>query len=1048
MFNKEILNFFKNLMKIKLYYGNKVKRNTIIVLFSCLMFCSLISASNATLINPVGFYHDGLFNEYKDDGLFNEYNWLTTLLSYRPAIDPTKSIQEEIDDSFPGDTIILGSGTYNQNNINITKPVTIKAETQGTVTVNATMINTVFNIKSPNVTIDGLTITGGKATSTNCGSGIAIVAASSFSYPPNDNNSIMNCNITDNVNSSTAYSGSGIWIQDSSNNLISNCNITNNTGYIGSGGVNIVATLNKWGSSNNNTIMDCSISDNTAIDSGGGGVNIYGYNENITYNKIVGCTLVNNKAIKKTGGGGGWNTDCGGGGINLYMNGNNCSNNNISNCTLIGNYANGTGSGGINIYGTNNTVSGSTILSNYANGTTSTGGFGGGLNIYNTLGENKVNYCRVLNNTALKGAGSDLCSNDGSGDLGLNWWGQNNIETSDDDEDFNKIKLASAMKSYYLVRLTANTSTNSLSNTTSGSVLHCSPENVTLSYDLVLNTTNTSDNVTNLPYFTGTHQVDTGVYTRSLREVLRGLNRLFNPLAIGVPVSGDARINYNNTTLLNPGDNATLNSSVDNENINITALADQLTPVNLTVNKTVDKTSVNVGDTVNYTINVSNNGSLSVSNVNVSDSLPSGLSFISTNDTTNYNNSTGIWNIGEITNGLTKSLSIQARVNSNGSINNTATIILPLDYNNTGVNNSTVEVTGYNVDLDVSKTLIGSDEVHVGDNVSFIINLTNKGGLPVSNVNINDTLPSHLTYLTCNDTNYTNDTGIWSIGTINVDETKSLNITTRVNDNNTVITNTALLVLPPDYNNTGVSNDSAELAGHHINLTVNKTVDKDAVYVGDTVNYTINVSNNGNLDVTDLINVNDSLPTGLSFISCNDTNYSSSSGLWSIDRVGVGESRSLSIQCNVAQGGTIENNASIVLPDEYFNTGVNESIISINARLGYDLSLRNEPAGSVVVGSLINSIATPVGGSPLGTDYAIFKVTKPNGDNWLSEHRVFNGDSFTYNWQLTMPGQWLVEVWAYDNSDNHVKVPQNFMRYSTNSVGSVQSTAKEVINVK
>jgi hypothetical protein len=136
------------------------------------------------------------------------------------------------------------------------------------------------------------------------------------------------------------------------------------------------------------------------------------------------------------------------------------------------------------------------------------------------------------------------------------------------------------------------------------------------------------------------------------------------------------------------------------------------------------------------------------------------------------------------------------------------------------------------------------------------------------------------------------------------------------------------------------------------------------------------------------------------------------------------------------------------------NLGINITALA-DQHPSYDLRLHNE--GSFIVGSFVNSIATPVDGFPLDTDYAIFKVTKPNGDSWESEHRVFNGDSFTYNWQLTMPGQWLVEVWAYDSFGNHVKVPQNVMRYSTNSVGSssnsvgsssnsvgsLQSTAKE-----
>jgi hypothetical protein len=112
----------------------------------------------------------------------------------------------------------------------------------------------------------------------------------------------------------------------------------------------------------------------------------------------------------------------------------------------------------------------------------------------------------------------------------------------------------------------------------------------------------------------------------------------------------------------------------------------------------------------------------------------------------------------------------------------------------------------------------------------------------------------------------------------------------------------------------------------------------------------------------------------------------------------------------------------------------------------YDLSLRNEPSGQVYVSTWINSIATAIDGTPLKDDYCIFKITSPSGAIQSSD-KSFNGiDSEPYQWRLTEKGQWLVEVWAHDRFGNHVKVPQapqNFMMYSTNSVGSLQSTAKE-----
>jgi uncharacterized repeat protein (TIGR01451 family) len=101
----------------------------------------------------------------------------------------------------------------------------------------------------------------------------------------------------------------------------------------------------------------------------------------------------------------------------------------------------------------------------------------------------------------------------------------------------------------------------------------------------------------------------------------------------------------------------------------------------LAVTKTVDKPSPNVGDTVTYTITVTNKtGSDDAYGVSVSDILPSTLSFVSTSsaDTIGvYSATTGVWSVGSLAASSTATLHITATVLSSAlatTVSNTASV--------------------------------------------------------------------------------------------------------------------------------------------------------------------------------------------------------------------------------------------------------------------------------------------------------------------------------------------------------------------------------------
>ncbi|WP_179290588.1 CARDB domain-containing protein [Vandammella animalimorsus] len=95
--------------------------------------------------------------------------------------------------------------------------------------------------------------------------------------------------------------------------------------------------------------------------------------------------------------------------------------------------------------------------------------------------------------------------------------------------------------------------------------------------------------------------------------------------------------------------------------------------VDLQVIKSVDKLAPNVGETVRFTLEVKNLGSADATGVKVVDQLPSGYEFVAAQSPA-YDAATGVWTLGNLANGASASLWIDAKVKPAGEYRNTATV--------------------------------------------------------------------------------------------------------------------------------------------------------------------------------------------------------------------------------------------------------------------------------------------------------------------------------------------------------------------------------------
>ncbi|PLX95903.1 MAG: hypothetical protein C0621_03000 [Desulfuromonas sp.] len=350
----------------------------------------------------------------------------------------------------------------------------------------------------------------------------------------------------------------------------------------------------------------------------------------------------------------------------------------------------------------------------------------------------------------------------------------------------------------------------------------------------------------------------------------------------------------------------------------------------LEVSKSVSTSTPNNGETVTFTLTLNNHGPSNATGIQVKDLLDSRLLYVSDSGAGSYNPTTGIWTISSLANGASITLQIQATIDAPAyaTIDNTVSILTTSQPDFDLSNNSatiTLAVTG--ADLEVSKTVavttpaIGGDTPQTGDQVTYTITLLNKGSYDATGVVISDPLPSGLSYLSDNSSgSYTPGTGAWNVGNLANGANTSLQIVALVTaSGGTTVTNSASISAanesdPVSGNNSASVNIYVDAA----DLAISKSVDSATPDEGDTVTYTVAVSNLRGSTVGG-IQVLDLLPTSLQFVSATPaagTTYDSASGLWDfgVTTLASGSSATLTLSAQVKTGTasqTLTNTATI-----------------------------------------------------------------------------------------------------------------------------------------
>ncbi|MGL5243897.1 MAG: hypothetical protein ACRC7R_01795, partial [Sarcina sp.] len=299
--------------------------------------------------------------------------------------------------------------------------------------------------------------------------------------------------------------------------------------------------------------------------------------------------------------------------------------------------------------------------------------------------------------------------------------------------------------------------------------------------------------------------------------------------------------------------------------------------------KTCNKTITKVGDTFIYTITATNNGDLDVEEGILKDVLPVQFSVeeIKLDGVITVGNiSTGL-SIGPIAKGATKVISLTVRaldiLTTNDKFKNEVIgefKVLPDA--NLPLETITVQAIE-NEGIKILKPLISVvksnsvKRVAVGDIVEYTILVKNIGDVNTGNVIlldvvVKDPLASELNFvqgsLKINGLEYPNENisaGV-NIGDLDLEESRTLTFNVKIiAKKNTPVVNNAnveykvkLDANSPLQLSKAFSNE-VELLVNKPNLRIIKTADNQAVSLNDKVNYTVTISNDGDLDLINLV---------------------------------------------------------------------------------------------------------------------------------------------------------------------------------------------------
>ncbi|WP_278002837.1 DUF11 domain-containing protein, partial [Bacillus thuringiensis] len=495
----------------------------------------------------------------------------------------------------------------------------------------------------------------------------------------------------------------------------------------------------------------------------------------------------------------------------------------------------------------------------------------------------------------------------------------------------------------------------------------------------------------------------------------------FSVTVVALPASGHVQNQSTSRYTINVEEQISTSNITFTEVISANVIATKTTPIQYADLQTI----------IPYTISITNNGNIQVENIIVTDIIPANTSFIENsvivngNARPNDNPLNGI-QIDNIPPNTTATILFQVRVTSipqTNPISNTSTI----EYEYTVPNRppitetiiSSAALTEINHANLNSNKAVDLAFATVGDTLTYTITLNQTGNVAVNDVIIQDIIPQGTTFIE-NSVIVNGETlpgvnpvsGI-PIGTITIggDAIVSFQVTvtsipTPNELNNNAITTFNYIVNP---NNVPVTNttttNTVKTTVQNDNVIAFKSADVTNALPGQTLTYTITITNSGNVTIEDLLAI-DAVPIDTTFVAgsvtingINQPNENPENGI-TLGNLAPNEFVIITFQVTISSStlqSTINNDASVsytVIIDptkppititKQTNT-VTTTVIDPMVRIE-----KTADKSIVVIGDIITFTLAVFNHSPIPTISTSVIDTIPAGTTFIENSVTING---------------------------------------------------------
>ena len=399
----------------------------------------------------------------------------------------------------------------------------------------------------------------------------------------------------------------------------------------------------------------------------------------------------------------------------------------------------------------------------------------------------------------------------------------------------------------------------------------------------------------------------------------------------------------------------------------------------IAVAKTDNLDIVKAGQALTYTLRITNSGSITATGVVITDLLPAGVS--------PGGGTSPSWPLAPIPPlGGFEVITIPLTVDAIVPDGSTLTNIVTATYQNeagwaydpkTATDDTTVSAPFW-----VLTKSDDPDPVKAGATLTYTLSYYHNGSTPAQDITLTDTLPAEVTYngLVSQPPGWGTPvyeagppaTLTWYTPTLAVGASGTMVFTVTVDSgaSGSIINHATLYSTDPT---TYTMTSEATSVQTSADLAVAKSDAPDPVLAGNTLTYTLQVTNTGPSDATG-VTLTDTLPPEVSFVSADpgQGTFDETTMVWSAGDLASGDSASLTLVVTVDSGttGTISNEAIVSGdqddPDSANNTATEDTTVNTSADLA--IAKSDDPDPVAAAGTLIYTLTyTNSGPSDAGT---------------------------------------------------------------------------------